>query len=545
MRQKEALDILKLGKNVYLTGAAGSGKTYVLNEYINHLKKNRIPVGITASTGIAATHLGGITIHSWAGIGIAAHLSDDELHKLTKKSYLKKRITSAQVLIIDEVSMLDAARLDLINRVCGMFRDPRLPFGGLQVVLSGDFFQLPPIAREDEQEVDFVDTSYAWKELNPHICYLSEQHRQEDDGYLSVLNAIRDQKVGEETKEHLRKRYKQSVDHFDEPTKIYTHNVNVDAVNARELEKLPGDVEVYEMVRKGPAKLTDTLVKGCLAPEELHLKEGAVVMFVKNNFEEHYVNGTLGRVTSFDAETGLPIVETTSGKEIYVQPADWSIMEDGKVRASITQLPLRLAWAITVHKSQGMSLDAAEIDLSKSFGPGMGYVALSRVRSLAGLSLLGMHTDAFAVHPRVAKLDSVLRDKSAHSAKKLGKLTTIEKEEKKKAFIESRALPEGKENNAQKQDTYEQTATLVRKKKSLAEMAREREKTVGTIFKHLEILKEKGTLPNITYLKPDETSLAEMHEAFDEAGDTKLTPVYKILNKKYTFNELRLARLFL
>ena len=205
MRQKEALDILKLGKNVYLTGAAGSGKTHVLNEYISYLHKHRVPVGITASTGVAATHIGGTTIHSWAGIGIDSELSDYDIEKLTKKAYLKKRIMGVHVLIIDEVSMLDAERLDLVDRVCRMFREPFVPFGGLQVVLSGDLFQLPPISRAGEEDIEFVDASRAWNDLDLHVCYLNEQHRQGDTAYLSVLNAIRDQKVTEEIREHLRK----------------------------------------------------------------------------------------------------------------------------------------------------------------------------------------------------------------------------------------------------------------------------------------------------------------------------------------------------
>ena len=298
------------------------------------------------------------------------------------------------------------------------------------------------------------------------------------------------------------------------------------------------------MERKGPAKLTEALVKGCLAPEELQLKKGAVVMFVKNNFEEGYVNGTLGRVASFDTGTKLPIVETTSGKTIHVQPTDWTISEEGKVLASITQLPLRLAWAITVHKSQGMSLDAAEIDLSKSFEPGMGYVALSRVRSLDGLSLMGMNEEAFLVHPRVTALDGALRAQSKRHAGEIAALDAYEKKNRHKEFVEARAMSKER-MEASTQDTYEKTATLVRKKLSLADMAREREKTVGTIFKHLEVLKERGTLPDITYLKPKAEMLEEVAEAFQAVGDTKLAPVYKALDKEYTFNQLRLARLFL
>ena len=147
MRQSEALDILKTGRNVYLTGAAGAGKTYLLNQYIDYLDENNVPVGITASTGIAATHMGGITIHSWSGIGISSEMTDDELQAVAKKSHVKRKIMEARVLIIDEISMLSGDQLNLIDRVCRLVRDPFTSFGGLQVVLSGDFFQLPPMPR--------------------------------------------------------------------------------------------------------------------------------------------------------------------------------------------------------------------------------------------------------------------------------------------------------------------------------------------------------------------------------------------------------------
>jgi len=187
-----------------------------------------------------------------------------------------------------------------------------------------------------------------------------------------------------------------------EPTKLYTHNVDVDIENNKELDKLVGKEYHYLMQSIGPAGLAQYLQKSCLAPQILRLKVGARVMFVKNNFEEGYVNGTLG-VVEILGEDRI-IVRTTAGNLIEVGPASWHIIENSEIKAEINQYPLRLAWAITVHKSQGMGLDAARIDLSHSFEPGMGYVALSRVRSAAGLSLVGFNEAALRISEEILSL---------------------------------------------------------------------------------------------------------------------------------------------
>ena len=410
MTQQQALKLLKMGKNVFLTGPAGSGKTYVLNQYIDCLRQQKVEVGITASTGIAATHLGGITIHSWSGLGIKDSLSDEDLVNLLVRSYLRKRINRTQVLIIDEVSMLHAHQLDLINKVCQSFRESSQPFGGLQVILCGDLFQLPPVTK-GRQQAFFVTASQSWEDADIHICYLEEQFRQTDSQLESVLSAIRYNDVDEDVYLTLKQRFDAKVDGFAMPTRLYSHNLDVDAINAAELEKIPGETRVFDMRLTGQPQIIQTLVNGCLAPQRLSLKIGAQVMFVKNNFEKGYVNGTLGTVVDWDAD-GLPVIQTLDGRLIDIEMASWKIEEDGRVRAELTQVPLRLAWAITIHKSQGMSLDAAEIDLSKSFVPGMGYVALSRVRSLDGLRIKGMNNTALRINEMVLDLDEKLRRQS-------------------------------------------------------------------------------------------------------------------------------------
>lgn len=191
MTQSEALTILKTGKNVFVTGAAGSGKTYVINEYIRYLKSHNISVGITASTGIAATHMGGVTIHSWAGIGINDSLSDQEVEEIALKKHIKAKIEIAKVLVIDEVSMLHHFRIDMVDQILKRVKKNDEPFGGLQVVLCGDFFQLPPISRFGEPQARFIYESKSWKEGKFTVCYLGENYRQVNDPSLNILNDIR------------------------------------------------------------------------------------------------------------------------------------------------------------------------------------------------------------------------------------------------------------------------------------------------------------------------------------------------------------------
>lgn len=432
MTQQEALDILKLGHNAYITGAAGSGKTYLLNQYIAYLRKNKIPVGITASTGIAATHMGGTTIHSWAGMGIRDEMSDKEINELFKRPYLRNRFAQTKVLIIDEISMLHAHRLMLVHQICKNFKGNPYPFGGMQIIMCGDFFQLPPVSKKDEPS-DFVTESEIWQEMNLRICYLDEQHRQDDRSFLHVLNDIRGNEVSEETVELLSERLDKDVSGYAKPTRLFTHNADVDAINKQHLEALEGEAHEYEMRWTGSFALTETLRKSCLAPDKLILKKGAQVMFVKNNYEAGYVNGTLGEVIDFDKDN-FPIVRTFDGAELTVPAAKWEVKDElapsaDQVLAAISQLPLRLAWAITVHKSQGMSLDAAEIDLSRSFLPGMGYVALSRVRSLAGLKLMGMNQMALQVNPEVLQMDKKFLEQSDDA---VGYLYGMDKEHKTK-----------------------------------------------------------------------------------------------------------------
>lgn len=650
MTQETALDILKLGHNVYLTGAAGSGKTYVLNQYIKYLRDAGIEVAITASTGIAATHMGGVTIHAWSGIGIKQSINEADIASLMEKQHLIKRFERTKVLIIDEVSMLHHRQLDMVDRILRAFRNSDAPFGGIQIVLCGDFFQLPPVSKAGEPQAKFIYHSQVWRVAKCKICYLEEQHRQKEDDMLQVLNDIRNNDVSIRTMDILKERcirpdiitslgtagfggeggfegvddvyseYTETTielsdssdideDSMDDDqdndisntgvlstrtsmssphsltsiqtvsaTRLFTHNIDVDQINDTHLDQLEADEYEYLMEEQGKDHLIETLKKSCLAPELLRLKIGAKVMFVKNNFEEGYVNGTVGIVTKL-TEDGPTITinlsnnsqesNTSNGTKSQVVTKDimppletWSIEEEGKVKASISQFPLRLAWAITIHKSQGMSLDSVEVDLSKSFEKGMGYVALSRARTLAGLTILGLNDMSLRVNDEILIVDEKLR---AASVRAESELADFSKEELKQAQKDTCLSMAPTESEKQKKlSTIEQTRLLIAKKMSLKKMATERGLTEETIIDHIEqlIAEDPFFQEEITYLKSAlpfakqklikeafKKAFLDTHPEEDESDFTMTTmrtsplaPIKHILGNKASYRDIRLMR---
>ncbi len=569
MTQNEALKILKTGANVFLTGEPGSGKTHTINQYVAYLRSCGIEPSITASTGIAATHIGGYTIHSWSGIGIKNNLTEYDLDQIGQNKNVVRRVGSAHVLIIDEVSMLSSKTLSMVEAVCREIRRNMEPFGGLQVILVGDFFQLPPINKRENREnndgqesfiqessqADFSFRSQAWEGLNPLICYLSEQHRQEDEAFLEFLSALRRSSIKESHLKLLRGRY--SKNRKEGATQLYSHNADVDQINDAELLKINGETKKFEMENNGPDKLVAGLKRGCLSPEKLFLKVGARVMFTKNDITmHHYANGTLGQVVGFSKENGYPIVKTNIGKILVTEPDEWRIEDGGRILARITQIPLRLAWAMTVHKSQGMSLDATHMDLSGAFEYGQGYVALSRVRTLSGLSLAGLNERALEVHPEILEKDEDFRDKSLKTLESFSKIKEVELKTMIDNFVKACG---GKAGAGIKMiapkiniSTYEITKELLSQKLSLKEIADKRAVTIGTIISHLEklvALKKINPENDIGQMKPEKSRFNKIAKALEEVSKKEnkflLSPAKESLGENYDYEEIRLARLFL
>ncbi|OTG95228.1 helicase [Acinetobacter sp. ANC 4654] len=569
MKQETALKLLKAGENVFLTGSAGAGKTYTLNQYINYLKARKVPVAITASTGIAATHMNGMTIHTWAGIGIKDFLSDADLKNMKERKYLKEHLENAQVLIIDEISMLHAKQLNLVNQVLKYFKESDDAFGGVQVIVAGDFFQLPPVGKKDENNRDkFCFMSDAWVEAKFRVCYLTEQHRQGNDYLNDILNAIRSQSI---TTEHLQALEQTNQQNIGETfTRLYTHNMDVDAINFKHLNAIEADGRQFDAVCDGNDKLIETLKSSVRAPENLTLKKNAKVMFVKNNFDMGYINGSLGEVIGFEEDDDhgiLPKVKLTDGTVLVVEPETWSVDNDaGKTIASFQQIPLRLAWAITIHKSQGMTLEAAEINLSHTFEKGQGYVAISRLKALNGLKLLGINQQALELDSLAIKADRRFQELSSEAETNFELIDLIPQH---KAFIrhcggtlneteiqrneKKIAKSSGKTNYATA--TLDETRALFEGGYEIQDIAVERGLTPATIINHLAKLhKEQGL--DISVAHPGDEVVEQVRkiykrlmkrqsaENFSEEGVIKLRPIVEATNPRMGYDQVRLALLF-
>ena len=641
MRQSSALDILKTGQNVFLTGSAGSGKTYTLNQYIDYLRARRVPVAVTASTGIAATHMNGTTIHSWSGIGIKDELTDRDLSNLSRKQFLADRLKDTAVLIIDEISMLHAKQINLVSQVLKHVRKNDKAFGGIQVVVAGDFFQLPPIGSKGESNREkFAFMSEAWLEAKFHICYLSEQHRQVSEaanGGLDlddILNQIRRQEVTFEAIAALEATFDQNVD--IKRTRLYTHNLNVNSINDKELAALDGEMMRFTATSTGDSKLVETLKKTVRTQDDLVLKVGAKVMFIKNNTELGVSNGTMGELIGFaavkinddkdnsddlieddsestenDADKNIkgkgkktikdkdkpkvkkpstqkmPVVRLNSGREVIAEPEEWIIEDEtGDVLASYEQVPLCLAWAITIHKSQGMTLDAAEIDLSRTFELGQGYVALSRLKSLAGLQLLGMNDMSLQLDPLARGADKrflALSDEADANYAMLDEESMTQAHEKfilksggtlSKSVIEAYANLQKKRREQQQaqidkkqtlgnqvsdksDSTLLATRILLEESLSIAEISQTRQLSQSTIMRHIGELKSQDPSLACDHLRPEDEVMTAVGNAyvaikvannpndFNDDGSIKLRPIFDHLKQTIDYNTIRLALIFI
>lgn len=598
MKQKTALNILKSGKNVFITGSAGTGKTYLLNQYIKYLKKRGIYPTIVAPTGIAASHLKGQTIHSFFALGIRDDVVDmGYINILLKKKYLRSRFEKLQVLIIDEVSMVSPEMFSSMDRILCAFKKSAEAFGGVQVVISGDFFQLPPVSRE-LKEKRFAWQSHAWKALELQSCYLQEKFRQEDNRLIQILDDIRLGSVSKDSHNLLKSRLNAKLDIDFKPTKLYTHNFDVDRINLDELKQLKGKSHIYHYTSKGEERSIDKIFKTALVVKILELKKDAVVIFIKNNPEQEYINGTTGVVVGFEKNT--PIVKTTEGKLIKVVSEDWILENDeGDNLATVSQIPLRLAWAITIHKSQGMTLDSAQIDLSKTFEVGQGYVALSRLKNIDGLCLLGINEMALRVEPLTLRIDEPIQKASiratkeieAYSKEELEKIHTeyieflngvnkypsfvvdisdlsISIEEDKTKDIEllpSHVLSSSKKKKKNKTKdkikdvdlpTHLKTKLLIDSCNSIEEIAKSRGLKNGTIIGHLRKIKKEYKDIDLSKFEPKgefvkvikkailKLKKSEDKNTFEEDGSLKLHVVVRELEGIYSYEKVALVLLF-
>ncbi|KAG9395074.1 DNA helicase Pif1 like [Carpediemonas membranifera] len=423
--QRRVYDAVMMGESVFFTGVAGTGKSFLLKVIINaireRLKGTDERVFVTASTGAAAVNIAGTTIHSFSGIGVGSEDAATIAMKLRRRK--GGNWPSCRVLVIDEVSMLSARLFDLIESVARMVRRDRRPFGGIQVILTGDFLQLPPVSRDEQAR--FAFEAAAWPGVvGERVFELTHVHRQRDQRFVRVLNAIRLGQLTSEAEAVLDAAARNTLPDGALPVKLYPFRRDVDRDNSIELRRIDAEAITIAGVDTG-ADAQRRLLEHCPAPLALTLKKGAQVMLLKNlDVGAGLCNGATGVVLEIKVRPedlaqrkahvahGYPIVDVrfSTGAVKAITPEEWTVGQpESRASAKRRQVPLALSWAMTIHKCQGSTLDMAEIDLGNAFEAGQAYVALSRVRAVEGLKLVRWDRRAVFANDRAVEWYRVLR----------------------------------------------------------------------------------------------------------------------------------------
>ncbi|XP_053449181.1 ATP-dependent DNA helicase PIF1 isoform X2 [Nycticebus coucang] len=403
--QAAVLRVILKGQSVFFTGSAG--KSYLLKRILGSLP----PTGTvaTASTGVAACHIGGTTLHAFAGIG-SGQAPLAQCVALAQRPGVRQGWLNCQRLVIDEISMVEADLFDKLEAVARAVRQQNKPFGGIQLIICGDFLQLPPVTK-GSQPPKFCFQAKSWKRCVPVTLELTQVWRQADQTFISLLQAVRLGRCTDEVTHQLQATATNKVGRDGiVATRLCTHQDDVALTNKRRLQELPGEVHNFEAMDSDP-ELAQTLDTQCPASRLLQLKLGAQVMLVKNlAVSRGLVNGARGVVVGFQTEgRGLPQVHFLCGVTEVIRADRWTVHATGGQLLSRQQLPLQLAWAISIHKSQGMSLDCVEISLGRVFASGQAYVALSRARSLQGLRVLDFDPMVVRCDPCVLHYYATLR----------------------------------------------------------------------------------------------------------------------------------------
>ncbi|USP78436.1 mitochondrial dna helicase [Curvularia clavata] len=458
---EEQQNVLKLvvdyKKSVFFTGSAGTGKSVLLREIITGLRQKfaREPdrVAVTASTGLAACNIGGVTLHSFAGIGLGKEPVEDLVKKIRRNQKAKQRWLRTKVLIMDEVSMVDGDLFDKLESIARTIRNNGRPFGGIQLVITGDFFQLPPVP-EFGKPAKFAFDAGTWTTSIEHTIGLTHVFRQKDPVFAGMLNEMREGRLTQESIARFRQLERPLTmdDQAVEATELFPTRQEVDRANATRMQQLHGNTFTFEARDGGTItnkEQRDRLLQSCMVPEQIHLKKGAQVMLVKN-MDETLVNGSLGKITGFmteqmfnlyrededaflangpsDAALKTEMAKSTLGlntnqiypvvrfaiadgttRDLLCKREDWKIeLPNGEVQASRSQIPLILAWALSIHKAQGQTLERVRVDLGRVFEKGQAYVALSRATSMAGLQILRFDPKKVIAHEKVRSFYSSL-----------------------------------------------------------------------------------------------------------------------------------------
>jgi ATP-dependent DNA helicase PIF1 len=428
--QKSVYDSFIQGKNIFMTGPGGSGKTYLIRELYKWCIENNKSVQVCALTGCAAVLLQAKakTVHSWAGIGLANGDALNIISRVVNNKHKKKNWLYTDVLIIDEVSMMSSKLLDILDAIGRKVRRVNKPFGGIQLLFSGDFYQLPPVGnRDDDETMKYCFESSIWEDIFDIEIHLIQIFRQTDETYANILNQIREGKLFKKSFLRLKERCVECEDSIIKPTKLMPRKLEVNTINLQELEKLEGEERTFD-IKVAPSSLfnlsekdkrilastsadqikfeIENLKSNIMADDKIILKVGAQVMCIVNMDQEitnnSIVNGSCGIIVEFHKDDGYPVILFRNGTTRKIGPHIW---ESEHIKGiGIMQLPLILAWAITIHKAQGATLEQAEVDIGGGiFECGQTYVALSRVKDIDGLFLTGFDPNRIKVSKKVQK----------------------------------------------------------------------------------------------------------------------------------------------
>lgn len=435
--QEYAFSKFREGKNIFITGPGGTGKSALIKYMQEYAFKKGLLLQVCALTGCAAVLLNckAKTLHSWAGIGLGNTTVEDMVNKIKKSTYKKKNWKDIQVLIVDEVSMLSKKLFEMLDAIGKSVKRNKKPFGGIQLIFSGDFYQLPPVGNKEEQETSqFCFESPLWFdtfEKENHIL-LTKIFRQNDEPYTKILNQIREGILKKSSVQRLSQNIGRTIDpeSFIKPTKLFPTRYKVDNVNSMEMELLTTSIFQYKCKQLFDLPFTEKekLTRKCFTPEQIQnelqyiqsnllceetikLKVGSQVMCVVNMElanGEMLCNGSQGVVTRISAD-GLPVVKYNRGYEVPMGYHVWA--SETIPGIGVSQIPLILAWAITIHKSQGATLDIAEIDVGSTiFECGQTYVALSRVKSLDGLYLTSFDVNRIRINKKVREFYQTIQE---------------------------------------------------------------------------------------------------------------------------------------
>jgi ATP-dependent DNA helicase PIF1 len=390
------------GENIFLTGGAGTGKSYLIRQFLARHDARLFPV--LASTGAAAVLVGGRTFHSFFGLGILDGGPAATVERAARNRQVVRRLRQIQGFVVDEVSMLAGPVLRVAEVIARRVRDSELPWGGLRVIAVGDFAQLPPVERDSNRGGGwaFNDAVWDWSKFQTH--WLRTQIRCRDEEYMRVLAKVRDGRVDDEVAEYLNARTGPIETEF-EGTRLFPRRDQTEKFNEMRLADLAGESTEFPTIASGDARGIETLMKQAPIREVLRLKVGALVMLRQNDPIGRFVNGSTGHVRKIQVHKLS--IELLNGRRVELERATFSLLDaDGDPVATLTNFPVTLAWASTIHKAQGSTLDRMAVDLSRLWEPGQAYVALSRLVSGADLRVARWDASSIKTDPQVVEFYS-------------------------------------------------------------------------------------------------------------------------------------------